>query len=188
MWAEMILVNGFTLWCVAQISGVMDIMILLFLVLLNTMFCLVGGIGMEALNNGVTAHTSRSLTKESNSRVTDIVKINWWPFLFGGLLPVLIIIMLLFTYITYTQQSTLAGLYIQWVIVSVMCLMYSLLLVVIFGRYVLAPTMYIENMSKEKVEKRFIAINGMYKLAKNGIYGLQKLFIIIAFFVELFLL
>ena len=190
MWFDIAIVDGLLIWCVAQFAGVVDLMLLIGLVILNAIYALAGGLGTEIVNDGVTANTSRSgirdiktINEENRSYK---LRINWWPLIFGGLLPCLIIISILFTFMTYTQNSINKGLYIQWIVVSFVSIAKILVLFIMFVRYNTAP-LDIKETTKEVVEIEFISRNGNYKMIKLIFSGILRITVLVLFFVELFL-
>lgn len=184
MWVENAVAGAILLWCVGQMVGVVDLLLLITLIVSGAVYSLAGGLGMEVANDGVTAHTSRS---NKANKASDTVKINWWPLIFGGLLPFLIIVTILFTFMCYTQNSISSRLYVSWILVSVVGISKLLMLFIIFVRYSMTPLDYNLKDSKENVENHFLTRNGNYKIAKSLLMHIERLAVIVLFFAELFL-
>lgn len=205
MWLENAIVGGILLWVVGQYAGVTDILVLITLVILSFVISFAGGLGMEIANDGITAHTSRSAKPSKRLNEQDLV-INWWPLVFGGVFPVLIVIVILIVFLAYAEDSTADSLVFQWLVIVLACLAYVVLLIVIFVRYLYAPLQYpdailvrntndpeevekAKNRNKEETVRReaeFVEMNGMYKIAKLSVVESSRILIMIVFFVEIF--
>jgi hypothetical protein len=194
-WLDSSIIGGVMLWVVSQYAGIMDIVLLIILVVLNFVLNFSGGFGTEISNNGITMYNRFDNLKkeESSDNGENITVINFWPLLFGYVIPAAIVLTSIFTSAAIADTNAKPNhlQWISWVVIALFALLLLVTFLTIFIRYLILPTT--PDLSTSSTGNRtsydksyFIQNNGSYEVAKLIINGVFRIVFIIVLIIAIF--
>jgi hypothetical protein len=189
MWLDNGIAGSIVIWIVAQLAGVTNIILLVSLVTLHLALSMAGAFGHEWINSEYTFAPGFSTETKSNESQkqtnSDEVKINWWIFVFGIVLPFIIIwgtILLHFSFAAnsaITQGSTLYWfIWASVITLVILFLILEIIIIIIFYGSILP-----KNINNEIL---MVKHNKNYEISKLILSALIKIVLLIFLFISIF--
>lgn len=174
-WLHEAIVGSIVLWIIAQVAGVNDVIILVSLIIIHIGAVFAGSYAHELINSEMTSYdlflskfNIFTNTEPNNKKKLSNV-INWWPFVFGRIIPSIVIIGVIITHFILLLKNSdsvfKSWFYYTYVIVLLVLFAYlNIFNIILFYAFILPSNMKNindsikqskENLTKTSIPKNF---------------------------------